>query len=98
MCPPEPCLEPAQLKSLLDGTLSVSEQVRLTGHLETCEPCQQRLAAVSAQDGPCQALARRLGRERPDPEAGLREALEKLKSAAGEGEPEATQRDADDLS
>src|SRR4051812_41986364 len=98
MCPPESCPEPDQWKRLLDGTSAVSEQARLTGHLETCELCQERLAAVSAQDGPGPALARRLGGERSDPEAGLCEALRRLKGAAGEDEPDATQRDDDDLS
>src|SRR4051794_24211982 len=80
------CSEQAHLRTLLDGDLSTAETVRMTSHLETCAWCQHRLEALSSEDRLSPGMAEQLGRGPPGMESGLRNALDKLKGGAGDGE------------
>ena len=67
------CPEPARLKLLLDGSLPESDQAELTGHLETCENCQQTLESLVAGSETWAEVALQLGRQTPEQsEGGLR--------------------------
>ena len=47
MTSPTTCPDPVRLQELIDGGLPEPDQAELTGHLDSCECCQQRLETIA---------------------------------------------------
>jgi WD40 repeat protein len=74
------CPDAARLQALLDGMLTDAEQTDLTGHLDGCTSCQQRLESL-ASGGQSWAGVSRLSRWRLRSEPALGRAIAHLKQS-----------------
>src|SRR6516225_1506784 len=74
------CPDAVRLQDLLDGMLPDGEQADLTGHLDGCPSCQQRLETLAVGGQPWSGVAR-LERWRTGPEPALGRAMAELKQS-----------------
>jgi eukaryotic-like serine/threonine-protein kinase len=72
------CPEPAQLRRLINGSLSHEEQVQLTAHLDSCESCQQAIEHIAAGGSGLLDCVSRSKDVRPDDTSAYWPALRKL--------------------
>ena len=74
------CPTSGQLKTLLDGSLTVPEQSAMQGHVDGCAACQQALEALVAGSESWDAAVGHLREETPQPDGvKLAEALQNMK-------------------
>jgi serine/threonine-protein kinase len=71
---------------LLEGKLPSHEQVKLTGHIDTCVDCQHTLEGLAAGSMAWPDAAPMLGRETVPPEPALRRVMAELKREPSEAE------------
>src|SRR4051812_28733940 len=81
---PANCPDPGRLRALLEGALREPEQAELSGHLDTCTNCQQKLEGLAAGGPGWTGPARQLRRENPASEPALQQAMAALKGEASE--------------
>ncbi|MCE9530097.1 MAG: serine/threonine protein kinase [Planctomycetes bacterium] len=60
------CPDSADLKRLIDGSLSTGEQESITAHLDCCENCQQSIEQIAAGGSGLLDCAKGCGKIRPD--------------------------------
>src|SRR5438552_346457 len=77
------CPDPARLRRLLDGALPADEQSALSGHLETCEGCQQTAEALISGGTSWPALVGQIGEAEPAPDGALRRVIEQARGEVG---------------
>ncbi|MEM9825227.1 MAG: serine/threonine-protein kinase [Planctomycetota bacterium] len=69
---------PDQLTGLIQGTLSDQDDERLTGHLEECETCQERLQTIATGEIPVDSLVGGLKQLEPTDQSALWPAIDKV--------------------
>jgi serine/threonine-protein kinase len=77
--PTTSCPDPDRLKEWLDGALPGDEQAALSGHVESCEACQQALEGLAAGGESWLGIARQLQQGPDEPSPGLLQAIEELR-------------------
>ncbi len=80
MTSPNACPEPADLHSLVQGTLPADAQESVTRHLESCESCQDKLEALAADSDSWATAARHAQRHDGGVESALQQILQKSKA------------------
>ena len=76
------CPGPAELRDLLDGKLAEKDQAELTGHLDACPRCQQRLEELVAGKESWAGTAEQLSQQEQDRDAGLERIMNQMKNEA----------------
>src|SRR4051812_10973536 len=76
------CPDPGRLQELIDGGLPEPEQAELTGHLDSCECCQQRLETIAAGGSPAAHCLHHCDRDRPAGDSAFWPAFRSLEAAA----------------
>jgi WD40 repeat protein/serine/threonine protein kinase len=92
-----PCPAHATLQALLHGTLPPAEEVRLTGHLDTCVDCRDRLETLATGDGTSLRVEANRDRLRTTREEALQRAMRELKNQTCQDEAAPSRRPDDEL-
>src|SRR5262245_45560235 len=72
------CPEPAQLRRLINGSLTTDEQAHLTAHLDSCESCQKSIEHIAAGGSGFLDCAYRSNEVHPDDTSAFWPALRQL--------------------